>query len=72
MKLYYFKPKDYGQEYFVCAKNREKAILYLRNEALTRSKKSIDYQLMMEAVELKNGYSLLDYEPGEIAESEIC
>lgn len=31
MYLYYFNPNGYGEEAFVCAESKEKAIEYLRN-----------------------------------------
>ena len=36
MNLYYFNPDGYGEEAFICAESKEKAIEYLKNTTIDK------------------------------------
>jgi len=72
MNLYYFNPNSYGEEAFVCAESKEKAIEYLK---LTITEKSSDYDkkkiLNMTNPTIENEYSIDEYPVGKVVFTEI-
>lgn len=74
MKLYYFNPNAYGDQYFVMAENKAQAFEYL----LASSKIYKPDREAWEKVDILNleklpfGYTLDEYEKGEVIRSEIA
>lgn len=84
MKLYYFKPKSYDYEYFVMASNKTEAHKSLMKylEKKFKSNESGNYLYGSEILAWKgvnpndqstfpSGYTLEEFEEGEIIQSEI-
>jgi len=84
MKLYYFNPNNYGQQYFVCAESKQDAIDYLLKYL---KKKSLDenecyreiYNETFEcfkkayvdkSIELE--YTIEEHDVGDVVQTEIC
>jgi len=83
MNLYYFNPNGYGEEAFVCAESKEKAIEYLKTSERYRGsgeetpemeKRNIEYheRKIKEMTSGVDGYTVEEYPPGEVVFSEIC
>lgn len=81
MKLFYFNPRTYGAEAFVCAESKEKAVEYLKaskpeiwpgiSEAGAERENSWHQQKIEMMVNQQDGYTIDEFEPGEIVWSEI-
>lgn len=84
MKLYYFNPNDYGQEWFVMAQSKQDAIFYLL-KYLTQ--KSLDdgetedddfyneylnaFKSALNTGDLPYKYTIEECEEGKVIQSEI-
>lgn len=67
-KLYHLNPNDYGDEYFVLAESKEKALEYITNSKEYGSElfKGKDIN------NLPDKYTLNEYELGKVIRSEIA
>jgi len=77
MKLYYFNPNGYGAEYFVMAKNKDKAykslLDYFKNEIISTTFAELyKEELISWEKSMPTGYSLDEYNEGIVIESEIA
>jgi hypothetical protein len=77
MKLYYFNPNGFGEEAFVCAESKEKAIEYLLKTKpegipITDFNKEYHENMLNNMTNELNGYSIDEFKPGEVVFSEIC
>jgi len=82
MKLYYFNPNSYGQEAFVCAESKEKAIEYLlstksgvaeiHSEELKKDAELWHKDKIDRMINCKNKYTIDEFEVGQVVFSEIC
>ncbi len=85
MKLYYFNPNDYGEEWFVVANSEDEAINHLNKHLLQKFEKNPDggtkplkwgdsyfqKKVLPNGVVLRNGYTIDIYEEGQVVETEI-
>jgi len=78
MKIYYFDPNNYGQQYFVMAESRSEAIKYLTKYFDEEIKKETDkdfVEILKEekdvAINLKDDYTLEEFDVGEVIVTEI-
>ena len=76
MKLYYFNPNGYGSEYFVMAKNKDKAykslLNYFKNKTEGTFAEHYKEELIKWTANFPLGYSLEEYSKGIVIESEIA
>ena len=68
MKLYYFNPNDYAEEYFVVADSEESAIKSLNKHLSNHSWHALRSNKWGDLI-FRN-YTIDVYEPGEVAETE--
>jgi len=74
MKLYYFDPETYGDQFFVMAKNKQAAIKHVLNYLESNFKDLNFPNHYKEAwVKIKAGdtFVIKEFEEGEVIESEI-
>lgn len=79
MKMYYFNPNSYGEEYFVMAENKNKALEYLLNflstseEEYNRDQVSIWENVNVEEPDtFPTGYTLDEHLKGQVVRTELC
>lgn len=85
MKMYYYNPNDYGDQFFVMAENKTEAhkclLKHLENKIVTESCYSEMYQEDLEIWKKVNPldgksfpkkYTLDEYEIGSVIQSEIA
>ena len=79
MKLYYFNPNDYGQEYMVCSHSKRDALNSLKEHLKKMSDEDEGYYWGGEYIRWKNAtiydlpqrYTIDEYEEGQVLDSEI-
>lgn len=81
MKLFYFNPHSYGMEAFICAESKEKAIECLLmskpdthpnySESLQKDAEIWHNKKIQMMVNCTSGYTIDEFEPGQIVWSEI-
>ena len=76
LKLYHFNPNNYDQQWFVVAESQERAKQYVNEYLINKHRK---YQLRDEPCfhidyweDKRRGYTIDEYEVGEVIESEIA
>lgn len=85
MKLYYFDPDCYGETYYVAAPTKYEALLYLLKfleeripkDRLLGGKHNYEYSQWFNwkdatVEDLPCGYSIEEYEVGQVVQGEIC
>tara|TARA_R110000822_G_scaffold68435_6_gene166492 strand:+ start:2383 stop:2601 length:219 start_codon:yes stop_codon:yes gene_type:complete len=72
MNLYYFNPNSYGQEFFLCAKNKEAAVQALIEWANHPLREDLYRECALDASMEKRGYSIDESPPHTVVRSEIA
>jgi len=86
MKMYYYNPNNYGEEFFVLAENKTNAHEYLLKHLKNKIKKEKPYQTTyhkdllnlfekvnpLDDTTFPRKYTLEEYEVGDVIQSEIA
>ena len=76
MKMFYFDPEGYGQEYFVVAKTEAEAIKYVLKylqDLIDTNKNLFTGEYKREYKRIEQGkYKIRMFEQGQVLQSEIC
>lgn len=80
MKLYYLNPNGYGEQFFVMAESKEKAMESILKYIKGMSRMEGDYwdnehenfSKLHKEGKLANGYSLNEFSEGQVIRSEIA
>lgn len=69
MKMYHFNPNGHGDEYFVMAENKIKALQYLIQHVKNNHWDNVN---ALDAKTFPSGYTLDEHAVGQVVHSEIC